>query len=263
MTAEAQPSQSLASAKRHETPSAVQTPDAPARPEGLQLGKRLTEYFSIVTAASFALSILANQAVFDRWGLNFLQLATVADVVMSGLSLLFFTIPLALALLAAWIVGGLRGRLRWFARIALIIATLIFALGLWGLSQGEADQGAAAAVSSSGFVLVGLLGQTALRFRKARNLRTVSATIAAALIAAVTLAQTIAYTVQRYEVRGYSGDAQLYLQSATPDCKGRALWTGEHAVVLDCGAPTGPRNIRIIFGQQDRLYSAVVPPIAR
>lgn len=77
---------------------------------------------------------------------------------MSGLSLLLFTIPLAMTLLAAWFVGGLRGRLRWLARIALIIAALIFALDLWGLSQGEADQGAAAAASSSGFVLVGLLG---------------------------------------------------------------------------------------------------------
>lgn len=37
-----------------------------ARSEGFHLAKRLTEYFSVVTAASFALSIIANQAVFNR-----------------------------------------------------------------------------------------------------------------------------------------------------------------------------------------------------
>lgn len=230
-----------------------------ARSEGFHLAKRLTEYFSVVTAASFALSIFANQAVFDRWGLNFLQLATVTDVVMSGLSLLFFTIPLAMALLAAWVLGGLGGRWRWIGRIAFIIAALIFALGLLGLAQGEADQGAAAAVSSSGLVLVGLLCQPALRFRREKSLRAGIAAIAAALLAVVTLAQTVAYTVKRYEVRGYSADAQLYLQSAIPSCKGRALWVGERAVVLDCSERSAPRSISVIFGQQDRLYRAVAP----
>jgi hypothetical protein len=86
----------------------------------LRLGKGLTEYFSVVTAASLVLSILANQMVFDRWGLNFLQLATFTDVAMSGLSLLFFTIPLAIALLVAWFAGGLKGRFRWLARTALV-----------------------------------------------------------------------------------------------------------------------------------------------
>lgn len=178
---------------------------------------------------------------------------------MSGLSLLFFAIPLAMALLAAWVIGGFRGRLRWFGRIALIIAALVFALGLWGLSQGEADQGAAAAVSSSGFVLVGLLGQPALRFFRERSLRAGIAAIAAAILAAVTLGQTVAYTVKRYEARGYSADAQLYLQPAIPSCKGRALWVGERAVVLDCSERSGPRSISVIFGQQDRLYRAVAP----
>lgn len=165
-----------------------------------------------------------------------------------------------MALLTAWVIGGLRGRLRWFGRIALIIAALIFALGLWGLSHGEADQGAAAAVSSSGFVLVGLFSQPALSFRKARTLRAGISVIAAAVLATVTLAQTVAYTVKRYEVRGYSADAQLYLQTSIPYCKGRALWIGERAVVLDCSERNAPRNISVIFGQQDRLYRAIVPP---
>ncbi|NWM25214.1 hypothetical protein GY659_26315, partial [Escherichia coli] len=76
---------------------------------------------------------------FDRWGLNFLQLATFADVAMSGLSLLFFTIPLAIAFLAAWFVGGFRGRLRWLRRIALGLAGFVFVLGIWGLSRAQAD----------------------------------------------------------------------------------------------------------------------------
>lgn len=259
MTQQLQQGVEVASDEKYDTKRATPTSVPVIRSEGFQLAKRLTEYFSVVTAASFAVSIFANQAVFDRWGLNFLQLATVTDVVMSGLSLLFFTIPLAMALLAAWVIGGLRGRLRWFGRIALVIAALIFALGLWGLSQGEADQGAAAAVSSSGFVLVGLLGQPALRFHRERSLRAGIAAIAAAILAAVTLAQTGAYTVKRYEVRGYSADAQLYLQPAIPSCKGRALWVGERAVVLDCSERNARRDISIIFGQQDRLYRAVVP----
>lgn len=259
MTDQLQQDRDVASGDRYDGKRATPTSVPVTRSEGFQLAKRLTEYFSVVTAVSFAVSIFANQAVFDRWGLNFLQLATVTDVVMSGLSLLFFTIPLAMALLAAWVIGGLGGRLRWFGRIALIIAALVFALGLWGLSQGEADQGAAAAVSSSGFVLVGLLGQPALRFHRKRSLRAGLAAIAAAVLAAVTLGQTVAYTVKRYEVRGYSADAQLYLQPAIPSCKGRALWVGERAVVLDCNERSGPLSISVIFGQQDRLYRAVAP----
>lgn len=259
MTDQLQQGREVAPGDQYHGKRATPTSAPVARSEGFQLAKRLTEYFSVVTAASFAVSIFANQAVFDRWGLNFLQLATVTDVVMSGLSLLFFTIPLAMALLAAWVIGGLRGRLRWFGRVALVIAALVFALGLWGLAHGEADQGAAAAVSSSGFVLVGLLSQPALRFRKERRLRAGIAVIAAAVVAVVTLAQTVAYTVKRYEVRGYSAAAQLYLQSTIPYCKGRALWIGERAVVLDCSERSGSRSISVIFGQQDRLYRAVVP----
>lgn len=231
------------------------------RPSSERLGKRLAEYFSIVTAASFALSILANQAVFDRWGLNFLQLATFADVVMSGLSLLFFTIPLAIALLAAWWVGGLTGWFRWASRLGLGIALFVFVLGITGLMRGQADEGAAAAVSAGGVVLVGLLGKSALRFRRRRTAVTGLASAVTVLIAAFTLFQTIAYTVQKYQVSGYGGATQLYLKPAAPDCAGRALWTGERAVVLDCGAEGGAQDTRVIFGQQDRMYGAV--PSAR
>ncbi|MDF2383417.1 hypothetical protein JMG10_18195 [Nostoc ellipsosporum NOK] len=231
----------------------------PPRPGRIGLGKRLTEYFSVVTAASFALSILANQAVFDRWGLNFLQLATFADVAMSGLSLLFFTIPLAILFLAAWLVGGFESRLAWLKRIALGIAGLIFALGIWGLFRGQAEAGAAAAVSTSGVAIVGLLGQAALRFRRHR---TPGAGVTAATtlaLAGFTLFQTIAYTVQKYQVGGYSGDVPLYLMPAAPDCIGRALWTGERAAVLDCGGKGAPQDIRVVFGQDNRLYSTVRP----
>lgn len=226
---------------------------------GLQIGRRLTEYFSIVTAGSFALSILANQAVFDRWGLNFLQLATFADVVMSGLSLLFFTIPLAVVFLAAWFAGGLRGRWRWPRRIALGLAVFVLALGLWGLSQGQAEEGAAAAVSTSGVVVVGLLSQAALRFRRRRTLGAGTMAVMTVLLALLTLFQTVAYTVQKYKISGYSGTEPLYLMPAAPDCIGRALWTGERALVLDCGRKGDPRGIRVIFGQGSGLYGAVRP----
>lgn len=229
------------------------------RHEGFHLGKRLTEYFSVVTAASFALSIVANQAVFDGWGLNFLQLATFADVVMSGLSLLLFTVPLAAALLAAWLVGGLRGRLAWLRRVALGIAGFVFVLGLWGLVRGQGEEGAAAAVSSGGIVLVGLLAKPALRFRRRRTLGAGMTAAVASLLAALTLFQTIAYTVQKYQIGGYSSRAQLYLTPGVADCAGRALWTGERAVVLDCQDRGGAQDIRVIFGQESGLYRAVRP----
>lgn len=229
------------------------------RHEGFQLGKRLTEYFSVVTAASFALSIVANQAVFDGWGLNFLQLATFADVVMSGLSLLLFTVPLAAAFLAAWLVGGFRGRLVWLKRVALAIAAFVFFLGFWGLVRGQGEVGAAAAVSSGGVVLVGLLGQPALRFRRRRTFGVDMTATVASLLAAVTLFQTIAYTVQKYQIGGYSSGAQLYLTPRAADCVGRALWTGERAVVLDCQDKGGTQDIRVIFGQESGLYHVVRP----
>ena len=240
-----------------ETGSALDA--APARPEGIRLGKRLTEYFSVVTAASFALSILANQAVFDRWGLNFLQLATFADVAMSGLSLLFFTIPLAIAFLAAWFVGGFQGRLRWLWRIALGLAGFVFVLGIWGLSRTQADQGAAAAASTGGVVIMGLLSQAALRVRRNRTARAGITAAATLALAAFTLLQTIAYTVQKYQVSGYSGTVPLYRTPAMPDCVGRALWTGERAVVLDCDRKGDPQDIRVIFGQESGAYSPVRP----
>lgn len=62
MTDEAQTSRPLASASSHETTPVISLPETGgARHDGLQLGKRLTEYFSVVTAASFALPILRTR----------------------------------------------------------------------------------------------------------------------------------------------------------------------------------------------------------
>ena len=81
----------------------------------------------------------------------------------------------------------------------------------------------------------------------------------ASLLAALTLFQTIAYTVQKYQIGGYSSRAQLYLTPGVADCAGRALWTGERAVVLDCQDRGGAQDIRVIFGQESGLYRAVRP----
>ncbi len=114
-------------------------------------------------------------------------------------------------------------------------------------------------MSASGVVITGLLGQAAWRFRRHRSLRGGVIAALTVALAGFTLAQIMEYTVQKYRVGGYAGSVPLYLTPAAPDCVARALWTGERAMVLDCGSRGDPRDIRIVFGQDNGLYSTVRP----
>lgn len=243
------------------TPEAASTTGHRLQPSDRPgLGKRLMEYFSLVTVGSFALSTVANQAVFNGWGLEFLQLATFADVTMSGLSLLIFTFPLAALLLVVWYIGELDGHWRWARRIALGFALFIFALSIWGIMRGQAREGASAAAAVSGILIVGFLTPAALRIRTARTPRAWIQVSIVAIFAAVTLFQIGSYTVQKYQVRGYGGPSPLYLLPEDTACAGRALWTGERAVVLDCGQDSAPGDIRVIFGQESGAYTTRKQP---
>ena len=47
------------------------------------------ELVSVAGVIAFLIAVAVNSAVFAEWNLNFLQLATISDVVMSGLDIFF------------------------------------------------------------------------------------------------------------------------------------------------------------------------------
>ena len=93
-----------------ETPSAVQ--DEKAKPyfspevtkQSLTL---LAEMITVVGFLGFLGSILLNSYVFQKWNLNFLQVASLSDVVMSGLQLSIDIASLSVMVVAGYAIGRL------------------------------------------------------------------------------------------------------------------------------------------------------------
>jgi hypothetical protein len=216
------------------TPAVEPLPEAaPARPRG-DLGRLVRwtgEFLSVAAALSFLLSVWANQLVFERWGLSFLQLATLADVVTSGLNLLFWgLIPLTGLFLLAYAVGRLGPRARWLKRG---VAALGLLLGLLGVAVVALGQSAVFALLG-GVTLLAVLLPGALHARRhpSRGGRVRQAAVAGLLC--LTTAALVHSIVQSYEEAGYGGSRPLHLETALPGCIGHVMWSGERALVLSC-----------------------------
>ena len=243
-------------------------PAPPLRTSVARLARSAAELASLAAVLSFALSAWVNQRVFDSWGLNFLQIATLADVIMSGLHLLFWgLIPLLTILAVGFGMGRLRGRARWIKRavLALAAATLVLAISISSVTE-EAGSLAVAA----GALLVGLLLPGALHARQhpSRGGRVRQFFVLALAIAS--LAGLVRSTILGVEEAGYGGRRALH--SATPTiagCSGHVLWSGERALVLSCAKQIEnqiPTRVMVIHQPENWAFatdSTTQPPQTR
>lgn len=84
------------------------------------------ELVSIAGVAAFLIAVAINGAVFAGWNLNFLQVATISDVIMSGLDI-FFAVLGAFAAMAAAVAAGYVARSRLSYPATVMIGVLIAA----------------------------------------------------------------------------------------------------------------------------------------
>ena len=113
------------------------------------------ELVSVAGVIAFLIAVAVNSAVFAEWNLNFLQLATISDVVMSGLDI-FFAVLGTLVVMALSVTVGfiLRKRLSYAAAMmtGILIASGIGASLASGLAiqdyRAELDRRAASPESA-------------------------------------------------------------------------------------------------------------------
>lgn len=66
------------------------------------LGAMVAQWLSALAGLSFAAAAIFNGWIFDGWGLNFLQIASAADVLNSGIDLFFRLLAPALGCTSGW-----------------------------------------------------------------------------------------------------------------------------------------------------------------
>lgn len=223
----------------------------PARRGGLLV--QVAEYFSLATAVSFFLAIWANQLVFGRWGLSFVQLATITDVLMSGLSLLGALIPFMVVFAVGFQLGGRRSRLQWlwYGYLALGLSMTGFGIVVAVLYGRMAP-----AIAVGGVALAGLFTPSVLRLRRRRTLAgrlSLAAWAAALSVCVLVVAEDVTDDLSR---AGYSAEPlHLVRPEGVGGCVGHMLWAGERVIVLDCDDKLGDHDdLVVVFGQENRTF---------
>ena len=241
---------------------AVLAPPAAAPPRRAALRmRRLVEYASVVTALSFLVAIWVNQLVFNAWGLRFIQLATVTDVLMSGLAVMGTLIPFSIAYLIGYYLGRRRKQLKLFWWAYALLFFLLLAGGLLVLAVEGPTDGDPVVFALCGVALGGLATPPVLRLRErgVRWWRPVFLVASAALAAAFVIGVT-----EIVDVRARSGYAKepLHLVQASPaGCVGHLLWAGERALVLDCDDNLQDhRDVVVIYAHENREFRRHLAP---
>ena len=88
--------------------------------------RMLAETFVLIAAVGFLISIVANSIIFNAWELDFLQIATPNDIIISGLSIFGEPIAFLMVGVLAYIAGKIFAKGRIVDSI--FIATLVVAL---------------------------------------------------------------------------------------------------------------------------------------
>lgn len=232
------------------SPLPVSPQTTPARPRGdlRRLVRWTGEFLSVAAALSFLLSVWANQLVFERWGLSFLQLATLADVVTSGLNLLFWgLIPLTALFLLAYGAGRLGPR--WLTRGVAGLGALLCLAGIATIALGES----AVLVLLGGVTLLAVLLPGALHAQRHPSRGGRARQVAVIGLLCLTTAALVQSIVQSYQRSGYGGSRPLHLETPLPSCIGHVMWSGERALVLSCAEvrkDRPPDDVMVVYEPQ-------------
>lgn len=236
---------------------AAPVPPAPAWLPSLTSLWRSVGPVTLATVITFGLSVMVNALVFDAWGQTFLALATPADVLMSGLGLGLIPGMMAAAyfgarilvstrrseprawwalwwtlvtwcLVAAKIVGyGPPAALLWWVVMmpAWVVGSLV-SLADWRDQDGGGHDGVLRSIA--------LMTRAGLRG------------LASLALVLVLLAFSSGMIWAHSHVGYFAWPLRLADSDTPPNCEGRVLWSGERAMLIDCGAPSA-RDVQVLY----------------
>jgi hypothetical protein len=234
----------------------------PARPRFRGWVKRAVEALSLLAALAFLAAVALNQFLFNQWGLSFLQVASPADVVMTGVGALLYLSPLVFIAAAGALLGLVTRRVRplWWGLLLLECLVIV------ALAAAVAFRTSVTTPSGSGVTVLLILALVPLahllthsRRREMLARRGATAAVGSLLVASVLA--VAAGQVQDYSLDGVGPQRIHLLQPALPGCHGLVLWQGERATVVQCSYGRAAReNLRVLYNAQDLVITTADVP---
>lgn len=223
----------------------------------------LAQALSFAGLIAFVSAIALNSLLFRMWGLSFLQLASISDVILSGLQLAFLLlVPIGFGLLGWWAVG--HARRRWpgdRAKLSWLVLLASAVIGLPLLNQtGWVSGDTTLFVAVLSFVTIGLARAASDGMiptpESARGRRIlIWLWIVLALFQGVLLAVGQFSLVVREGMVGAKLAAPIVAGCAAPT----VMWIGERTVVIRCPS----RQIHVLYQTEDMQLIPVRSPVRR
>lgn len=235
----------------------------------VKLFRLLLEWASLATALSFLVSALAYCLIFGIWGLDFTAVATVEDVVMGGIRLLSFAIPVALIVafycLAGCVIAVRHSQIRetkifrWVlvasGMVSLLLTIVLYATGDWAeLPLRQRSWFVAILVhllSAGGLVILTSVPRIRLIRPAATLLVSESRWLTLAFTALASIFVMVGVSLAQYE--GMSIISGATLPSKCSSLPAAIRWIGSRSIVVSCGEET------FVVGNSDSVVLAVRP----
>lgn len=219
------------------------------------------EILALLGAVGFAGAIIVNTLVFRDWRLNFIQIASSSDVLMTGFDGGLRFVLIAIILMAPPVAVYLARADRYvpvkqrsYAVMACLVFSLILmvvlidfiarasstqSLGLyWRVLIVSAIDGGIAMAAVLQFLLIEADSRENSSERKlffGLSMRWLSSPYPLVILVMIVISgsQELSAVVSKYETTGYLGSPH-YMASPPFGCEGKVLWIGERALVITC-----------------------------
>lgn len=208
--------------------------------------RRAAEVSSVVGFAAFIAALTINTLLFATWGLNFLQLASVGDVMFSAISILFYIMPGAIFVFAGWIFLYLPFRpSRQFLIYILTCILLAVVTGARYYFRNYLDTAPPLLLDLMGFFFCGILIRSL--FDGAGPLGQLpSAFKSIAVVLLVAVFAVLILLGWRASVIGLNAGVEMISDECSDPAS--VLWTGSRSVVARCNGKSlivvvGPENV--------------------
>lgn len=211
------------------------------------------EIVSLAGIATFAIALILNWLVFTAWDLNFLQIASVSDILTSGLTIALLAapvvVPVSLGLFAGWLLG--RKSVEWraarskLAPIAVVFVLLALIAAINFMQQQPASERLAllmpwtgpSAVVVTSLLLFIFSTVTRSLSGSGSNIdpfgRSVMITCLS-VIAAISAIFALLTEAGRLRDEGFVGSYETELAACNEAVMAKVLWVGERAAVYRC-----------------------------
>ena len=228
--------------------------------------KLLVELSAIVAIFGFSASALLNDLVFKKWGLSFVQVASLSDVVMSGSSFAFSTLPTLLtsifiSVLMYFSVGKLLPKLEHFEKSKPYLDALFgFLIALFLLSMlsipiidylfDRKINNLSLIFAISSFLFGCRIIYVEIYFEKKEKEKPLSIIlswffmITTLSVGAFSIYHWFDGKISRYSMGGYNHSKILVLSKGEPFCGAEStlMWIGSQSAVIKCEIKRTPNK---------------------